>query len=111
MAADGDERAPGAAITVELCGHWQHEPPCPLAAHHTHATRHGDELYLRILFATEPETETVVRRRIGRTLAHGRFLGPGGVPARWQLSSARPSRIRGSEEDHAKALALDPPTS
>ena len=27
----GDSRAPGGAITVALCGHWDHEPPCPLA--------------------------------------------------------------------------------
>jgi len=27
-----DLRAPGAAITVALCGHWEHQPPCPLAA-------------------------------------------------------------------------------
>ena len=27
--ADGaDPRAPGGAITVALCGHWEHEPPC-----------------------------------------------------------------------------------
>jgi hypothetical protein len=23
-----DTRAPGGAITVALCGHWDHEPPC-----------------------------------------------------------------------------------
>ena len=37
--AGGDDRAPGGAITVELCGHWDHEPPCPLAAHHTGVRR------------------------------------------------------------------------
>ena len=50
MAADGDIRAPGAAITVALCGHWEHEPPCPLAEHLTTAERVGDELRLRIAF-------------------------------------------------------------
>src|SRR5215207_9908722 len=28
---EADERAPGAAVTVALCGHWEHEPPCSLA--------------------------------------------------------------------------------
>ena len=31
MEPDADVRAPGAAVTVVLCGHWDHEPPCPLA--------------------------------------------------------------------------------
>ena len=34
--------APGGAITVALCGSWDHEPPCPLAPHHTRAHRSGD---------------------------------------------------------------------
>jgi hypothetical protein len=33
--AAADAAAPGAAITVALCGSWEHPPPCPLAAHHT----------------------------------------------------------------------------
>ena len=51
----GDPRAPGGAITVALCGHWDHEPPCPLAPHHTDATHGGDDtLRLRVLFAADP---------------------------------------------------------
>jgi hypothetical protein len=42
MGADEDVGAPGAAVTVALCGHWEHDPPCPLAAHHTAAERDGD---------------------------------------------------------------------
>src|SRR5688500_10850905 len=25
---DTDTRAPGGEVTRELCGHWEHEPPC-----------------------------------------------------------------------------------
>lgn len=25
---EADERAPGGAVTVALCGHWDHEGPC-----------------------------------------------------------------------------------
>jgi hypothetical protein len=40
--ADGaDPRAPGGAITVALCGHWEHEPPCRWP-HHTDITPDGD---------------------------------------------------------------------
>ncbi len=47
MAPDGDIQAPGAAVTVGLCGHWDHEPPCPLAPHHTEANRLGGVVHLR----------------------------------------------------------------
>ncbi len=53
----GDAAAPGAAVTVALCGHWEHDGPCPIAAHHTAATRDGDLLHLRILFAAEAGDE------------------------------------------------------
>ena len=33
MEPDADVQAPGAAVTVALCGHWEHEPPGPLAPH------------------------------------------------------------------------------
>ena len=40
--ADGaDPRALGGAITVALCGHWEHEPPCRWP-HHTDITAAGD---------------------------------------------------------------------
>jgi hypothetical protein len=52
MGSGEDLRAPGGAITVALCGSWEHEPPCPLAPHHTAAERDGDVVRLRILFAT-----------------------------------------------------------
>ena len=42
----------GAAITVALCGDWQHEPPCPLAPHHTRTERREEKVHVRTLFAT-----------------------------------------------------------
>ncbi|MFF2029006.1 hypothetical protein [Arthrobacter sp. NPDC058192] len=50
LPSGGDQAAPGAAITLELCGSWDHEPPCPLAPHHTEARRTGAVLRLRVLF-------------------------------------------------------------
>ena len=91
---EGDERAPGAAITVALCGHWEHEPPCPLAPHHTGVTREGDTLRLRILFATEPDHVDEVRRRIDDALAAGD----------WRLIESGCGRIDASERDHARRL-------
>lgn len=104
MAADGDVRAPGAAITVALCGHWDHEPPCPLAPHHTDAQRSGDTVRLRVLFATEPMAETDVRSRIDAALSGACLTGPDGVTTRWQLRSAQSGILRDDDARHAGQL-------
>jgi hypothetical protein len=104
MGADGDVRAPGAAITVALCGHWDHEPPCPLAPHHTDAQRTGDQVRLRVLFAAEPAAEAEVRSRIDAALSGSSLTGPDGVTTHWQLRSAQPGRLRDDEAQHAGQL-------
>lgn len=93
MAADADTAAPGAAITVALCGHWEHEPPCRLAPHHTGVARRGGAVHLRVLFATEPEREPEVRTRIDEALT-----------ARWRVRTCGPSPVRPGEAEHAERL-------
>ena len=105
MGTDDDVRAPGAAITVALCGHWQHEPPCPLAPHHTAAKRMDDEVHLRTLFAVEAEREDEVRERIASALAAGRLVGSDGKESCWQLRSTGPAPVRPEETDHVRRLA------
>jgi len=101
----GDARAPGGAITVALCGHWDHKPPCPLAPHHTDATPEGeDTLRVRILFAAEPADEQRVRSLIGQALSSGRLTGPDGRVTRWMVESSGASDIRPDESDHAARL-------
>lgn len=95
MDPDDDLRAPGAAITVELCGHWEHEPPCPLAAHHTNAYRVGEQVRIRTLFASDPTDEDVVRNRIDQALARGH----------WRLESSGPAEVSAGEAAHAERLA------
>jgi hypothetical protein len=104
MARDADERAPGAAITVALCGHWEHDAPCPLAPHHTAAQRVGDEIRLRTIFAVEPAVQESIRRRIEEALARGHLDRPDGVPARWTLLASGSSALRSDEADHARRL-------
>lgn len=129
MEPDADLRAPGAAITAELCGHWEHEPPCPLAAHYTNAYRVGEQVRIRTLFASEPADEAEVRRRIDTALGRGRLdhtAGPPGsndsagsagsdreegegspdaVVTRWRLESSGPAPVSPDEADHAARLA------
>lgn len=104
MQPDADLRAPGAAITAALCGHWEHEPPCPLAAHHTRAERVGVRVLLRTLFATEPATEHVVRGRIDLALAAGRMQGPDAGVTRWRLHSSGRSDLTAEEAGSAERL-------
>lgn len=104
MAPDADERAPGGAITVALCGSWDHEPPCPLAPHHTRAERRGDQLVLRVLFAAEPHDEPRVRTAIHDALAHGSGSTPERGTVTWHLDDAGPSDIRDDEREHAARL-------
>lgn len=104
MEADGDLRAPGAVITMELCGHWKHEPPCPLAPHHTSAERVDDGVRVRTLFAVEPERENEVREFIDRALALGQLDHPSGAATWWRLRSSQSSTVRAEEVEHAQRL-------
>lgn len=104
MGPGADLAAPGAAVTVALCGHWKHEPPCPRAPHHTSAARTGDEVWVRILFAAEPDVEGVVRERIDSALSSGRLLGPTGVLTSWQLRSSQSGHLLAGEVDQAEWL-------
>lgn len=106
MAPDADSGAPGAAITVALCGHWQHEPPCPLAPHHTHAERAGGEVRLRTLFATELDNEGTVRHRIDTALSAGEVVGPEGGVVRWHFVTSRRGAVSAEESAHAERLRL-----
>jgi hypothetical protein len=93
----GDDRAPGGAITVALCGSWEHEPPCPLAPHHTAVTRSGDEVALRLLFAADPGNESRVRALVDDALARGEG---------WRLLRSGASDVRPEERDHAQRLLV-----
>jgi hypothetical protein len=102
---DGDEHAPGGAITVALCGSCSHEPPCPLAPHHTRAHRSGSEVTLRVLFAAEPDDEPRVRRLLQDVLSRGWGDTPEGGRTTWELVDDGPSPVEFEEEAHARRLA------
>jgi len=87
--ADGaDLRAPGGAITVALCGHWEHEPPCRWP-HHTDVEPAGDGHVVRTVFTVEPRDEAVVRAKIADALAAGEQAGPDGTVSRWTVRATR----------------------
>jgi hypothetical protein len=98
-----DPDAVGAAVTVALCGHWQHDPPCPLAPHHTSVEREAENIQVRILFATEPVRASEVRRRIDQALANG-ALPTHHLTAHWQVLASRAGIVRESERSHGERL-------
>ena len=100
----GEPCAPGGAITVELCGYWDHPPPCPFAPHHTSVTREGDAVRVRVLFAAEPADEPRARAGIERALHAGWTTGPDGTDFTWTLRSSGPEPVRPEEAEHAARL-------
>jgi hypothetical protein len=100
----GDERAPGGAITLALCGSWSHDPPCPLAPHRTRVHRVGAEVTLRLLFAAEPADEPRVRTLVDDVLSRGWGDSPEGSRTTWELLESWPSAVRSEEGAHAQRL-------
>ena len=105
MGTDGDERAPGGAITVALCGGWSHDGPCPLAPHHTSAERQGDRVRLRVLVAAPAAEEARVRGLIRAALRAGTADGPDGATTTWRSVGEQPGVVRDEERAHARRLA------
>lgn len=86
-----DTRAPGAAVTVGLCGHWDHEGPCRWP-HLSTITHEGEQLYtLRVEVRVSAQELNEVRARILDELAKGELIGPDGVLCTWTLLNAPPS--------------------
>jgi hypothetical protein len=104
--ADGDDRGPGGAITLALCGSWEHPPPCPLAPHRTAVEPSADGLlHLRIVFACRPDDEARVRHLIAGALTGPPISGPDGVEPTWSVVDVGPGALRPDERDLAARLA------
>ena len=99
-----DDRAPGGAVTVALCGALEHDPPCPLAPHHTQVEVRDAQATIRVVFVCDPTHEFEVRSRIDASLAAGTFRGPDSVTSTWRLLEAHAGHLDTSE--HALADRL-----
>ena len=103
MSSEADLDAPGAAITLELCGSWDHTPPCPFP-HHVNAERAGETVKLRVLFAAGPESEEDVRRRIDNALSAGRVTDSAGTSIRWEFVGSTSAELSDPELARARRL-------
>ncbi len=100
-----DDREPGAAVTMALCGSWNHPGQCPLAPHHTATHRDGNELVVRVIFAVEGQDEQSVRHQIVAALESGRSTVPDHPAPGWRLVHHRAEEQMGDELDQAGRLA------
>lgn len=94
LADDIDPRAVGAAVTVALCGHWEHDGPCRWP-HHNHI----DGRSFRTIFVAPADEELAVRRLIQGAL-HG--------SPDWRIDQDRPRDVAPSEEEIAARLLRAP---
>lgn len=84
----GDPAALGGAVTVALCGHWEHEPPCRWP-HHTSSDPDpatAGSWLVTVRFDAPEQDEDGVRRRIRDALATGALTGPDGTVTTWALT-------------------------
>jgi hypothetical protein len=93
----GDPRALGGAVTVGLCGAWEHDGPC-LWPHHSATGAAGDLTTVRTVFRARPEHETDVRRLLEAALRTGQLAGPDGTTTVWQVVDSGPAEPTADEK-------------
>ena len=82
---DGDPRAVGGAVTVALCGHWEHDGTCQWP-HHTQTIPVGSGRHaVTTRFACAEGQEADVRAQIAAAVASGAQVGPDGHTTTWNV--------------------------
>jgi hypothetical protein len=79
---DGDPAALGGAVTVALCGNWEHDGPCRWP-HHTDTLEQGGEVIATVRFDAPTHEVETVRAAIVGAMAVGLLTGPDGRVTRW----------------------------
>ena len=111
MTRDGDDRAAGAAVTVALCGHWDHEGPCRVPHRTAVANRDEDHVEVRVLFACEPVDADGVRLAVATALDAGELPVPppeSAPPTRWHVVDQGPGVLLDAERPVAERFVAYP---
>lgn len=98
LAEGTDPVAPGAAVTVALCGHWEHDGGCRWP-HNNEIWSDGESTTFRTIFVAPPAEECAVRERIELALRSA---------AGWSIMASGPRALRASERALAVRLANTP---
>lgn len=93
-----DPAAVGAAVTVELCGHWEHDGPCRWP-HNSAIEAERDPARFRTLFVADHREAELVRERVETVLR-----GESG----WRLVSVRSRPVADAERALAEGLLASP---
>ena len=93
-----DPAAVGAAVTIELCGHWEHEGACRWPHNSAIETDTAPAL-LRTLFVADESEERGVRERIEASLRSAEA---------WRVVSVRSRPVAGHERALAERLLAGP---
>jgi hypothetical protein len=94
LAPGADARAPGGAITVALCGHWEHDGPCRWP-HYSELDTDNAPTRLSTVFACpEDEVDDV----------HGAIDAAVRTAADWTVLSSRRRDPHGAEVDLGERL-------
>ncbi|MDQ3865996.1 MAG: hypothetical protein M3304_04105 [Actinomycetota bacterium] len=89
-----DDREPGAAVTVALCGHWEHEGACRWP-HNNALDVESTPVRFRTVFVAEAADESEIRTRIANALASG---------PNWTLISHHSRRATADENELGRRL-------
>jgi hypothetical protein len=107
LEADADPAAPGGAVTLALCGSWDHAGACRWP-HHTSATWDDGRGEVRVLFVAEEAEEMHVRDLIEHALAGGECVGPDGRLSRWEVTELVAGVLTEDEEALGGRIAAPP---
>jgi hypothetical protein len=104
LAPGSDRAAPGGAVTVALCGHWQHDGPCRWP-HHTQVEEVEGTLEVRtVVVVSDLDDEADVRGLIDTALVVGRQEGPDGEVSTWMLLTSGADDLRDDEREIAARI-------
>jgi hypothetical protein len=101
LATAVDPAAVGAAVTVELCGHWEHEGGCRFP-HNNEIATDGRTATFRTLFVAPPSEAAAVHERIDEALR---------ASPEWVVTESGSRALRPNEHDFADRLAITPQPS
>jgi hypothetical protein len=102
--AGADRAAPGGAVTLALCGSWDHPGPCRWP-HQTAAAWEGSRGHVRVVFTADIQDEAHVRRLIDQALAAGECIGPDGKSNSWSTSGHAAGVLTVEETRAARSAA------
>ncbi len=100
-----DRAAPGAAVTVALCGHWKHDGACRWPHRTSVASQDGRVLRARVLVAAPRPELPEVLARVATALGKGELTDGDGCIHRWRVLREEESAPREGEESLVQELS------